>query len=300
MDQDDCRAFLHLAETLHFGRTAQALHMSTSALTRLVQRLEEEVGHPLFIRDRRSVLLSEAGHRLRGFAQAQLDGWNALRRELAADWESPAGDLHIACTVTACYTLLPRLLAECRRRHPRVALKLNTQDAARSLLQLEAGEVDLAVVPSDGASSPPLHRLALADTALVFIAPAADDALGPAECELDWSSVPIVAPEQGLDRQRLDHWLRERRLAPPIAAEVRGNEAILAMVSMGAGVALVPELVLEASPLRSRVRRLAEPPPPGYTVSLCATERSLGRRVVEVFWAIAGETTHDGGSTDAG
>jgi len=296
MDQEDFRAFLHLAGTLHFGRTAQALHMSTSALTRLVQRMEEEVGHPLFVRDRRSVHLSDAGQRFRAFAQAQLEGWHALRRALAADWESPAGDLHIACTVTACYTLLPRLLAECRRRYPKVGLKLRTQDAARSLFQLEAGEVDLAVVPSEGAPPPPLRSLALADTALVFIAPLAEDALGCAAVgdDIDWSSVPVVAPEQGLDRERLDHWLRARGVAPPIAAEVRGNEAILAMVSLGAGVALVPELVLQASPWRTRVRRLPEPAPVGYTVSLCATERGLARRVVEVFWAIAGETAEPG------
>jgi len=308
MDHADYKNFLHLSETLHFGRSARALHMSTSALTRAVQRMEEELGHALFVRDRRQVRLSAAGHSLRTFAQRQLAEWDALKASLSADWQSPAGDLHIACTVTACYSVLPRLLAECRRRFPRIALKVNTQDAGRSMQQLEAGEVDLAVVPTrepevfdlapatgrrsatdSGLLPAGLHSLPLAQTELVFIAPALpedfDGALG--DRHVDWDAIPLIAPLRGLDRVLLDAWLAEHRARPPIHAEVRGNEAIIAMVSMGSGVALVPELVLEASPMKERVRRLKEPPPRGYTVSLCVSERALRRRAVDAFWTIA-------------
>src|SRR5690606_23979515 len=111
MNHEDYKSFLHLADTLHFGRTAQALHMSTSALTRTVQRMEDELGHRLFIRDRRQVSLSAAGQRLRSFAQSQLEAWERLRQELAAQWASPEGDLTIASTLTACYSVLPRLVA---------------------------------------------------------------------------------------------------------------------------------------------------------------------------------------------
>lgn len=290
MDMEDLKSFMHLAETLHFGRTAQALHRSTSAITRTVQRLEEELGHPLFIRDRRQVALSAAGRRVRAFAQVQVEEWERLRQDLAAEWVSPQGDVSIASTVTACYSLLPRLVAECRRRFPKVALKLVTQDAGRSLQQLESGEVDLAVVPTEDADAGPQNRVPLAHTDLVFIAPLEGPVDPLAEDRLlDGSTMPLVAAPSGLDRLRLEGWFAERGVSPAIAAEVRGNEAIIAMVSMGAGIALVPVLVLEASPMQRRVRRLPTPPPPGYTVSLCGTDRSLRRRAVEVFWELAVE-----------
>ena len=65
MDLRDLKLFLHLAESCHFGRTARAMHVSPSTLSRQIQRLEEDVGHALFLRDNRTVTLTEAGERLR-------------------------------------------------------------------------------------------------------------------------------------------------------------------------------------------------------------------------------------------
>ena len=53
--------FVHLSQSLHFSKTAQAMNVSPSTLSRLIQRLEEELGANLLIRDNRSVLLTEAG-----------------------------------------------------------------------------------------------------------------------------------------------------------------------------------------------------------------------------------------------
>src|SRR5689334_15453137 len=62
--------FLRLAESLHFARSAKAAHMSPSALTRFIQRLEEELGQPLFQRSRRGVTLTRAGEIFRDHARA--------------------------------------------------------------------------------------------------------------------------------------------------------------------------------------------------------------------------------------
>ena len=58
MDLRDLKLFLHLAESCHFGRTARAMHVSPSTLSRQIQRLEEDVGHALFLRDNRTVTLT--------------------------------------------------------------------------------------------------------------------------------------------------------------------------------------------------------------------------------------------------
>ncbi len=69
MDLRDLKTFLHLAESRHFGRSARAMHVSPSTLSRQIQRLEEDLGQPLFVRDNRTVTLTEAGEELRTFAQ---------------------------------------------------------------------------------------------------------------------------------------------------------------------------------------------------------------------------------------
>ena len=65
--------FLRLADSLHFARSAKAAHMSPSALTRFIQRLEEELGQPLFSRSRRGVALTRAGEIFRDMAATRCD-----------------------------------------------------------------------------------------------------------------------------------------------------------------------------------------------------------------------------------
>ncbi len=287
MEHRDYEAFEHLAQSLHFGHTARVLGMSASALTRRIQGIEEEVGQLLLHRESKDIRLTAAGRIFRQFARSQLDQLEELRNELRQEEESPSGELHIACTVTACHTVLPRLLARLRREYPGVTLRLITQDAARSLLQLEGGEVDLAVVPAEPEGLDPLASVVLGRTNLCLIAPRHDASI---EASLNrsppaLSELPYVAPLGGLERERLLNWPALEGKKPRIVAEVRGNEGIIAMVSLGSGVALVPELVLESSPLKDTVRRVEGLSlPPGYDVALCTRKRSLSRRVVRVFW----------------
>jgi LysR family transcriptional regulator, positive regulator for ilvC len=295
MNLDDLKAFEHLAQSLHFGKSARARGMSASALTRRVQALESELGQALLLRNQREVQLTPAGVLFRKFARQQLERWEELQAELHLGSVTPTGTLDIACTVTACHTVLPKLLAHCRQRHPAITLRLLTQDAEQSRAQLQGGEIDLAVVPTEPGGAPGLAVLPLATTALVFIGPLAsgvpEKKTAPKrvpKAPPEANAMPLVAPIGGLERERLDGWLSRGHVAAQIVAEVRGNEGIIAMVSLGCGIGLVPELVLASSPLRSTVRVLTElTAPPGYQVSLCARPRSLKRPVVEVFWQLA-------------
>jgi LysR family positive regulator for ilvC len=62
------------------------------------------------------------------------------------------------------------------------------------------------------------------------------------------------------------------------------------MVSLGAGIGIVPRLVLESSPLRASVREIKGLRlPPGYEVSLCTRKRNLERRIIQLFWKLAEE-----------
>ena len=82
MDLRDLKTFLHLAESRHFGRSARAMHVSPSTLSRQIQRLEEDLGQPLFVRDNRTVTLTEAGEELRVFAQQTLLQYQQLRHTI--------------------------------------------------------------------------------------------------------------------------------------------------------------------------------------------------------------------------
>ncbi len=288
--EQELSVFLQLADTLHFSRAAQALHMSPSALTRSIQRLEDQLGQPLFQRSKRRVTLTRAGEIFRDHARAQLAAHARLQEALATETLAPTGELRIACTVTACHSVLPKLLARCRERYPGIHLQLSTSDAARCMQALENEQVDFAVVPEPDRPAPELRFVRLAHTELAFIAPASAAELGR-RAQLGgshWTGLPVILPRRGLERQRIDAWLQRQGARPEVYAEVDGNEAILAMVALGCGVGVVPELVRRDSPLRGRIEQVAiKRPPRGYHVSLCAKDRTLARRTAAVLWELA-------------
>ncbi len=101
----------------------------------------------------------------------------------------------------------------------------------------------------------------------------------------------MILPRRGLDRQRIDAWLQQQGVRPDVYAEVDGNEAILALVALGCGVGVVPELVRKDSPFRGRISEVdIKRPPRGYHVSLCAKARTLSRRTAAVLWDLAPAT----------
>lgn len=124
MDLRDLKTFLHLAESRHFGRSARAMHVSPSTLSRQIQRLEEDLGQPLFVRDNRTVTLTEAGEELRVFAQQTLLQYQQLRHTIDQQGPSLSGELHIFCSVTAAYSHLPPILDRFRADTRRWRLNL--------------------------------------------------------------------------------------------------------------------------------------------------------------------------------
>jgi LysR family positive regulator for ilvC len=172
-------------------------------------------------------------------------------------------------------------------------LQLSTSDAARCLQRLENDEVDVAVVPEPDSPARELRFVRLAHTELSFIAPSADKEL-TRRARLGgqhWAGLPVILPRRGLERERIDAWLEQHGARPEVYAEVDGNEAILAMVALGCGVGVVPELVRRDSPLRGRIEQVeVAKPPRGYHVALCAKSQTLTRRTAAVLWELAPAT----------
>jgi LysR family transcriptional regulator, positive regulator for ilvC len=296
LDIRELEIFLTVAETLHFGRASQACNLSPSALTRTIQRLEEKLEQPLFLRDNRKVVLSPAGERLKSYARLSIQEWQALRASMAGE-QPVAGTLSIYASVTAVYSLLPQLLESYRVKFPEVQLELRTGAAEQAVAQVQSGEIDLAVAALPDRRSAGVEFLPFVTIPLIFIAPIQQGEVNAPlkEGMLDLARAPLVLPQSGLSRRRLDQYLKEQRITANISSEVSGNEAIIAMVRLGCGVGIVPQLVLERSPFRDEVAVLESAPRlEPYVVGLCATRRSLQRPSVRAFWTLAEARSHSG------
>lgn len=291
LDTRELEIFLTVAELLHFGKASQACNLSPSALTRTIQRLEEKLEQPLFLRDNRTVTLSPAGERLKAYARLSIQEWRSFRSSFKNE-QAVAGTLSIYASITAVYSLLPQLLESYRGSFPDVQLELRTGAAEQAVAQVQSGEIDLAVAAFPDRQRSSIEFLPIVTIPLVFIAPKPAGAVTVTAKggRLDLSRAPLVLPQTGLSRRRLDQWLKEHRITPNITSEVSGNEAIIAMVRLGCGIGIVPQLVLERSPFRDEVAILEKAPRlDPYVVGLCSSKRNLQRPSVRAFWELAEE-----------
>ena len=289
MDHHELKLFLHLASSLHFGRTSQACNISPSALSRTVQRLEDETGEPLFERNNRSVRLTAAGERFRQYARDVIDGWESFLHSLPGDGKDIRGEISLYCSVTACYGVLPEILKRFRGSFPGIQINLQTGDAANAVQLVQDGEADVSIAARPDLLPSGLTFKPITETPLLFIAPevscSANEIL--AEDPVPWDRVPMILSERGLSRKRTDSWFREKGVTPSIYAQASGNEAILAMVRVGCGVGIVPGLVIEKSPYREDIRVLdVSPALESYTVGMCIRERRLSSPLVAAFWSV--------------
>src|SRR5213595_2722127 len=124
LDFADFHAIVALAETLHFGRAANRLHVSQPALSKRVRRIEDRIGGPLLVRRYRDVRLTEAGRLVaeRGRHLLRESEATVALAQRAARGE--AGRLRIGFGIASILGFLPDVLLRFRRSHPGVQLYL--------------------------------------------------------------------------------------------------------------------------------------------------------------------------------
>ena len=286
MDNDSLKLFLHLTETLHFGKTSQACHISPSALSRQIQRMENTLGRALFQRDNRTVKLTREGMIFKTYANAVLEKWQLMLEAMEEEQDVLKGELSIYCSVTASLGILPKLLENFRNTHPLVHIRLHTGDAGMAIQKVSLGDFDIAVAPLSDPLPKNLEFKSLTEMPLVFIAPKIPWIFSShLKQPISWHKIPMVFAEQGLSRKKVDAWFKKKKIQPNIYAVVSGHEAILSMVSLGCGVGVVPKLVLEKSPAKDSVIIIdAKPKIPPYPVGVCIQKKRHKSRIVQAFW----------------
>ena len=298
MDNRELQIFHHLAKSLHFAKTSQEYFISPSSLTRLIQRLENELGVQLFERDNRTVRLTEAGELFREYAEESLHNWELLRRRLQHQATSLSGKVSVFCSVTASYSFLRELLDQFRAEHPGVEIQLHTGDTALTVQRVLEEQEDIGIAARPDQLPGKLQFKPIGESPLVFIAPSTECPLKErldhyllSKQSLPWSEIPMVLSETGLARQRVNQWFREQGIRPEIYAQVTGNEAIVSMVSLGFGVGVVPELVVENSPKQANVTILpVEPGLKPFSIGICSLRRRLSNPLIRAFWELAGSS----------
>lgn len=247
----ELHAFVTLAEKLHFGKAAAIENVSPSALSRMISRLEEDMGTVLVDRNNRMVELTTEGKLFYKFAKEFLDKEQDLKTQISGKSDKINGILQVYASVTACYTILPDFIKKLSVQYPDIQLSIETGDPAGAIAAIKENRAMLAVaaIPENGLSQ--MDTVSVIKTPLVYAAskngPYTQLKGSPQDI---LSSVPLILPKTGLARTRFDKWIKSRNVKPLIAAETEGNEAILALAELGLGIGLVPQIVIENGPYK--------------------------------------------------
>ncbi|WP_158926829.1 LysR family transcriptional regulator [Acidisphaera sp. S103] len=240
------RCFVAVAENLHFGRAAQRLNMTQPPLSRQIQLLEHDLGVTLFERTSRSVQLTQAGRAFLPEARQMLmlaEGAAVAARRVA---QGAAGSITLGFTAGSSYGFLPRLVALTTAEMPDVDLVLREMITARQMEALAADRLDAGLVrlPVDRRGN---ELVCVLREPLVLAAPENHPmARGEAPGLRDLDHVPFImyaadAPTEGRYFHDLTTGLfRTANITPRFVQHVSQIHAILALVSAGMGVSLVP------------------------------------------------------------
>src|ERR1700719_3731128 len=143
MELRQIRSFLSIAETLHFGRTAELIHLSQPALSLQIRALEEDVGVRLFERNRRKTTLTAAGFAFRDDAVRALSQLEQAIRGARLAANGKLGLLRIGFISTAGSEIVPNIFRQFRELNPEVEFSLRAITTADQVQMLETGSLDI-------------------------------------------------------------------------------------------------------------------------------------------------------------
>ncbi|MBS0281900.1 MAG: LysR family transcriptional regulator [Proteobacteria bacterium] len=251
MDVRQLRHFATVAETLHFGRAAERLGMTQPPLSQSIQALERELRAPLFLRTKRSVALTAFGAAWLVHVRAALDGVKALPDIARRLRDGEAGRLELSFVSTADYSILPALVRRYASLYPDVDIALSeaTSDVQIAALLNGDGHAGIIIPPAREALPPALAYRKLVSEPLIAAVPEswlAEKRLSLSGGKLSAANViasPLVIfPKRSAPAfyELVMDYYATRGGQARIVQEAIQMQTIIALVSAGMGIALVP------------------------------------------------------------
>ncbi|MEV5005962.1 LysR family transcriptional regulator [Streptomyces sp. NPDC093064] len=257
--------FVAVAETRHFTRAADLVHVAQPSLSQQIKALERELGADLFLRARGNITLTDAGEALLPLARRILADADTARHEVQELVQLRRGRVRLGATPSLCTGLLPDVLRAFHDRYPGIRLLVEEGGSHDLVRELARGALDLALVvlplptPSPALTTVELLREDLA----VVSSPEAPAPGGPGRRSVgiaDLEGERLVMFRHGYDLRELTvAACRAEGFEPDLAVEGGEMDAVLGFVRAGLGVAVVPRMVATRAGHGLRVTPLARP-----------------------------------------
>jgi len=242
LDLDALEIFKTVAEQGGITKAAARLHRVPSNVTTRVKRLEGQLGHALFLRHKRRLVLSADGKLLLEYAERLLR--LSSEAEAALHHDTPRGTLVLGALESVAATRLPPILSRYHRVYSDVRIELVTGTTGVLVGKVLARDVEAALV-AEPFTAADLEVVPVFTEELVLITP---ERFPRVVSPKDVGHTTLMAFSSGCSyRRRLEAWLGGAGTAPERVMEFGSYHAIVACVAAGTGIAIVPRSVLRVT-----------------------------------------------------
>ncbi|MCD0502717.1 LysR substrate-binding domain-containing protein [Bordetella petrii] len=285
MELRHLRYFIALAGSLNFTRAAERVHVTQSTLSHQIRQLEDEIGHRLFDRIGKRVVITEAGEAFLAYASRALREIDQGLGELKQSAASITGELRVGTTHTFNQSFIPDCVARFLQRSPTVKVIIEELPADAIGAQLEAGQLDLGVAYRPESTSG-LRFEPLFNEELLLVVSASHPLAGRKRIRMiELHQEPLVLlPASFSTRRLLDECFAAAGAEPNVVAETNTIAAMLGMVArlnvgaIAAASAVAPSPALRMIPM--------ENPTPMRTPGLLFNPRLQQTRASRAFAAL--------------
>lgn len=244
IDFRQLRYYTVLAETLHYGRAAQQLHITQPPLSRQIAALEAELGVVLLARTSRAVSLTLAGEQFYRHAKGLLADLDNAMRTAQATARGERGELRLNFTMSAAWNLLPRLIKAYSGERPAVSLRLNETLPRDLQAALNSGSADIGIAfPAHLPGH--LRYLPLHSEPLCAVLPSTHPLAAQACIDVAWLAderfVSFPSSTAPALHEALLSCCQQQGFSPHIHLETHLQQTIVNLVAEGLGVSLVPD-----------------------------------------------------------
>lgn len=237
----DLQLFLHVAEARSITHGAERANLALASASARIRGMEEALGVPLLVRNRRGVALSAAGECLLEHARLIAQQVERMRGDLGSFARGLSGTVRLLSNTSAMSEHLPRVLASFLAAHPTIGLELEDRESADIGMAVAAGNADIGIATS-AAVPESLESFPFRDDRLVVVVRRGDGLSAMRHVQLadvvarDFVALPR---ESALQRHLAGHAARLGSTMK-VRARVTGFDAVCRMVESGAGIAVVP------------------------------------------------------------
>jgi DNA-binding transcriptional LysR family regulator len=241
MDLRQLEIIRAIADTGSFTAAGERLHVSQSAISRQILLLEEELGEPVFHRIGRRIRITPAGESLLQLSHRVFQDLQETVASISDKRDSLSGTMRLVGGMTVCLYVFPALLAEVRRVHPHLDMKVTVGSAERSIAMLRSGAGDLGMITLPVEATDLVSVPVLQEELLLITYPAHPLAKKKSISAADLDKQDFVLFETGsITRRLVESFFARERVEANVIMETENVEIIKAMVRSGLGISIIP------------------------------------------------------------